>query len=220
MHAVDLIAASIPATERAPLPCETREEVCCITGETALCIPRKTAIKDCFTNSDLLKSPESKWVSVDAFQALKYKWERMSSWICDGRSFTRLNRQGVRAAVFGDTPSTPWAAYATTSYKKHGSLWTPINSGARRVWRFEMKTVDLSDGSFRAIWETMLAWQKRGVSRNAMETMMPGCKDIQIMGYKTWMDFCEWAEPLAHNSTYLFMCYLLPSREELEHEFA
>lgn len=215
MHAVNLIAHAIPQAECAPIEFEISERTCCVTGEVCPCIPRKAALGPAFTNADLLRAPSSRWVSVDAFLALSYKWERMSSWICDGETFTRLDRQGVRAAVFADVPARPWAAYATTSYKKHGSLWAPVNSGSRRVWRFEQATVDLSDGGFRALYGELCAWQKRGVSRSNMETLMPCTADIQRIGAAEWVEFSHWAERRMKSPAYRFMCYLLPSQKEL-----
>jgi hypothetical protein len=218
MHTVSLIANSIPAAERRGLEFDVSERVCCVTGQLCPCIPRKAAIGDAFTNADLLRDPSSRWISVDAFYALTYKWERMSSWLCDGVEFKRLDRQGVRSAVFAGLPATPWAAYATTSYKKHGALWAPINSGNRRVWRFEQASVDLTDGSYVDLYAELCAWQKRGVSRNAMETMEPSTIDLCKMGASTWLAFCTFAERKCKSPAYRFMCYLLPSMEELKNE--
>lgn len=219
MHAVDLIASALK-NEALEMPRETTVETCCLTGEVGHCVFARDAIGAAFTNRDLLKAPTGKYISLNAYIALKYKWERMSSWVCDGETFTRLDRQGVRISVFGETPKTPWVGYATTSYKKHGSLWTPVNSGLRRVWRFEMLTVDLTDGSYRNLYESLCEWQKRGVGRMTMESMEPNIVELKNIGVKTWLEFCEFAESICNSPTWKFMCYLLPSREELKNEQA
>jgi len=123
MHPVNLISTAITGHEDRPeLPIDPSDGVCAITGASCPCIPRKKLLGKSFTNGDLLARPESDMVSTDAYYALKFKWERMNSWFCDGVTFERLTRQDVRAKVFQEAMPKRWSGYATTSYKKHGAL--------------------------------------------------------------------------------------------------
>ena len=216
MHAVDLISAALPEVE---LPAAPVPGVCCVTGTTGPCLPRSALLSKTFTNLDLLRAPESRLVGVPAFRALTHKWERMSSWLCDGETFERLDRQGVRARVIAGEYPARWAAYATTSYKKHGSLWTPVNAGRQRSWRFEGQTVDCSDHErLTAIWTRLNAELRAGISRPVLETLEPSPFTFAAVGIDHWMQFERWARPLFRGALYAFLCYLLPSAEELKAE--
>lgn len=218
MHSVDLIAAALGDTAE-PLPGEPVEGVCCVTGDVTQCIPRKFLLGKSFTNLDLLAAPGSGLVGVAAWRALTHKWERMSSWLCDGESFRKLTRVEVRGIVIaGDYPSL-WIAYATTSYKKHGALRTPVNSGSKRVWLFEMSLVDCSDHArLLSIWERLNLELRSGFSRTVMETLEPNSYVLKEVGFARWRDFERWARPIYHGPLYQFLCYLLPSMEELKDE--
>lgn len=97
MHPVELISAAIKGDpENCILPTETVDGICALTGVVGPCVPRGELLGKSFTNGDLLARPESDLISVDSYVALKYKWERMSSWFCDGHNFERLDRIGVR----------------------------------------------------------------------------------------------------------------------------
>lgn len=221
MHAVDLIATGIPEDDpdRRPLPCEPVDATCAVTGAYAPCVPRKHVIKSAFTNHDLLRCPDSGYVSVHAYTALTYKWERMSSWIATPGAFRRLDRVGVRNAVFGPEPRAPWAGYATTSYKKHGSLWVPVNGPGQRRWRFESVTVDLSNADeAHEVWTRLNEQLRAGYGRAVLETL--DCPPWLLVkgGVKRWIDFEVWARPRYRGPLYQFLCYLLPSQEELRQE--
>ena len=220
MHPVNLIAQAIPThSEGTELPCEPQEGVCALTGAVGACVPRKELLGKSFTNGDLLARPDSPLVSVDAYRALKFKWERMSSWLCNGVTFQRLDRQGVRQqALFAAMPSQ-WTAYATTSYKKHGSLNAVVNTGSRRVWLFETRLVDLSNMTQVMDWWNVLNMALRaGIGRSVMETLECPPFVIAKVGLLTWLDFEAWARPRYLSAMYAFLCYLLPSQDELKHE--
>jgi hypothetical protein len=218
MHAVDLIASAI-APE--PLPCEPGEGVCCVTGQVTACLPRKHLLGKSFTNLDLLAAPQSDMVGVAAYQALIYKWERMSSWYCDGRTFSRLDRQQVRAMVLAGAYGSRWAGYVTTSYKKHGALRAPVNTGSKRVWLFEMAPVDCSNHDrLLLMWERLNRELRAGIGRSVLESLEPNSFVLKSVGYARWRDFVAWARPLYQGALYQFCAYLLPSIEELKHERA
>lgn len=215
MHTCDLIARHIDPID---LPQEPVEGVCCLTGENASCINRKHLLGKSFTNGDLLRRPESDLVSVAAYQALKHKWERMGSWYVDESGFNKLTRKGVRDMVFSESLGTTWAGYATTSYKKHGSLIAPVNTGKSRTWLFEMVLVDCADPRMPGIWQRLNHDLRHGIGRQSMETLEPNSYTLKEIGYHQWHDFERWARPYYQGSLYQFMCYLLPSQDELKHE--
>jgi len=221
MHPVDLIAASIPIDDpdRPVMPGDIESGICAVTGQLCSTIQRDLLLGKSFTDGSLLAAPGSDRVGLNAYLALKYKWERMSSWICDGKTFSRLDRQGVRSAVFSKSPELPWCSYATTSYKKHGSLRTPINSGGQRIWLFESRLVDCTDfQKMMEIWDRLNIELRRGFGRSILESADCPVYLIQKIGMREWIDFERWATPIKNSSLYAFMCYLLPSQEELKNE--
>jgi len=196
------------------------EGICAVTGlHCAETLSRKDLFQKGFNDGATLAAPSSARVSVDAFVALKYKWERMSSWMCDGETFKKLDRQGVRAAVFGGLPVRPWIGYATTSYKKHGALRAPVNSGQSRAWLFENTIVDCSDNDrVLAIWERLNSALRLGFGRPILQDLQCPIHVMRKIGFHFWIDFEEWAHRHYKSSLYSFMCYLLPSQKELKKE--
>ena len=233
MKAVNLIANALrnSGLELPELPEEPIVDICAVTGEECLCVPRKSVLAKSFTNGDLLASPESNHVSVDVFYAWNYgyktdpsknrlkKPERMSSWFCDGSQFVELNRQGVREYVLKIEMPKVWSAYATTSYKKHGSLISPVNIGKRRVWNFEQRVVDCTNMT-RVVqwWEIMNIALRHGISRPIMESLICPPYVIRRIGVTYWTKYYRWAKGKSHSALYSFLCYLLPSQEELKRE--
>ena len=222
MHPVHLIAAAIDPSDpdRPELDAETRTGVCAVSGVECATVARKDLFGKSFTDGAVLAAPDSDRVGVDAYMALRYKWERMSSWICDGENFRRLNRVGVRDAVFAPSlPTQPWASYATTSYKKHGALRARINNGSRRVWLFESRLVDCSDMNLVMDWWLRLdAALRLGFGRSILETLDCPSAVMGKIGPRAWMEFEAWARQRKNSALYAFLCYLLPSQEELRHE--
>jgi hypothetical protein len=222
MHAVNLIASALrsQAPPDAALPGNPAEAVCAVTGQIAPCYPRKGLLGSSFTNLDLLKAPDSAYISEDAWIALSCKWERMSSWICDGESFRRLERRDIRDLALGDAYPDKWAAYATTSYKKHGSLWAPVNTGrAAAVWRFEGIYVDCTDQD-RLVdwWNIMDSAIRTGIGRQSMDTLLPSHTTLSVAGIAAWMDFYNWARSKYLSPLYRFLLYLMPSQEEIKND--
>lgn len=221
MHATDLIATAIPLDDpdRPPLPSERRSLArCAVTGEPRECVRRGELLGKSFTDGDLLAAPTSEWVGVHAYTALRYRWERMSSWWCDGVRFVRLSRRQVRECVLSGTrpAGAGWSGYATTSYKKHGALRAPVNPGDRGTWLFETRLVDCADG------DRVLRWWARlnealaaGFGRASLESLDPHPVALRRAGVEAWLLFERWAWRRHGSGLYDFLCYLLPSQEEL-----
>lgn len=216
MHAVNLIAKALKQSKENIV---IQNDVCCLLGIETECVKRDLVLTPSFTNWDLLKAPSSQYISFDAYVALSYKWERMSSWWCDGESFVRLDRRGVREKVFELHQRALWCGYATTSFKKHGALWTPVCKNGKRIWRFENINVDISDSdNVKALWNELNDILRHGIPRPALATLdiSPGL--IRKAGYALYTKFISWARPIFHTPLYQFLVYLLPSQEELKKE--
>ena len=233
MTAYNLISQALRHEEkRLPvLPYEPVDAVCCVSGEQTQCLKRKDVLGKTFTNGDILMAPESNYAGVDVFYAWYYGYyaeegkkrekrpERMSSWFCDGNTFQELDRQGVREKVLMEEMPDVWAGYATTSYKKHGSLLAPMNSGIKRVWLFEERLVDCSDYDKMMDWWSVLNKALRGgFGRTVLESLECPPYLITKIGINPWITFERWARDKWQSSLYAFLCYLLPSHEELKHE--
>lgn len=219
MHTLQLLSSAIPEAEREPLPSGTMQGVCAFTGEIGPCIPRVHLLGKSFTDQHVLRAPDSPLVSVAAWIAMKYKWERMSSWLCDGTTFTRLDRKSVRHHVLAGVSAARWSGYITTSYKKHGCLRAPVNSGQRQMWLFESRLVDCSNRArLDEWWGVMTEAQRNGVARQSQETldMPPGI--MRKVGVDVWEQFRSWAADKWLSPLYALLCYLLPSQAELRGE--
>jgi len=224
MHTLELIAAALRYSPdgRAPLPEEPAPGVCAVTGSECETIARRHLLTASFTSQALLRAPTSDRVGVAAWWALRHRWERMSSWFCDPYQFARLDRQGVRVQVLtGWINIEPWAGYATTSYKKHGALLAPVNPPGRNVWCWETEIVDASDEeAVNEIWRRLNIELRRGFGRSILESLDCPAFVARKIGAREWMDFEAWARPRYRSSLYRFLCYLLPSQEELKVEAA
>lgn len=219
MHATRLIFDALPLAEREPLPAVPAPGICCITGEAGDCVPRAELLGKSFTEQHLLKAPDSPLVGVPAWCALKYRWERMGSWLCDGQTFARLDRLCVREHVIGGVRRERWGGYVTTSYKKHGAMKAPVNSGARQVWQFEMVQVDCSDrAKLAAWWDVLNRALREGIGRQSMEALDMPPAVMRKVGIAKWEAFRAWARDKHRSGLYALLCYLLPSQEELKKE--
>jgi hypothetical protein len=218
MHTIRLISKCL-SEEDSPSPKKVKKEICAVTGYYTDCIKRRELLKKGFTNESLLRAPLSEWVSVEAYRVLRYRPERSRSWICDGRSFKILDRLSVRDVVINQKYSKIWAGYATTSFKKHGSLWARVNRLGNRVWRFEALDVDCSDHDLlEHIWNRLNVAFLNGIGRKSMETLLCPPVVLKMIGLKKWITFEKWARPLIGSPLYRFMVYLLPSQKELNEQ--
>lgn len=229
MHPVNLIASAIRSNLANGIDIndakfhswsgKTERGICALTGLDAECVERKNAIGKSFTNIDTLACPNSQHVSIDALYGLKYKWCRAGSWFCDGATFERLDRVGVRNKVFQAEMPPMWTAYATTSYKKHGELLAKVNTGNQRIWLFEMRLVNCSDVvKVNEWWNILNVALRNGIGRTSMEKCDCPPYLMQKVGLKTWLDFHNWAKDKYLSALYSFLCYLLPSQAELKNE--
>jgi hypothetical protein len=220
MHTVNLIASALrkhPPSDIKTPPGKAVEAVCAVTGEISPCYPWESLFGASFTNYDLLKAPDSRYVSADAWITFSYKWERMSIWFCDGEQFRRLERKNVREIVVNGVYPELWSAYVTTSYKKHGAFSTVVNSGRMAVWLFENVRVDCTDHALLINWwEILNEALCDGISRACMETLKPNSSVLASPGINRWLKFHTWAQPKFSGCLYQFLCYLLPSQEELK----
>lgn len=232
MHTANLIAQALGnmGLLREP-PCRPEPHVCAVTGQMCACLPWDEVIGDNFTDAQRLAAPDSPWVSVDVWQAWMHGFrtgedkkrdkrpERMSSWFVTPERFEMLDRQGVREKVLAVDLPPLWAGYATTSYKKHGSLVAPINGLGRRVWAFEQRLVDLSDyRDAMRLWGELNRMLRLGFWRSILETLDCPTHIVRDHGWREWLQFVEYAEPRHLSGQYAFLCYLLPSQEELKAE--
>lgn len=216
MNIYKLISDSIKDIH-VPLPSEPTQSVCAVTGENCLCVPRKKLFSSKFTEQSNLNCPESQFVGIDAYQAVKYKKTRMSSWITDGHEFRLLKRIDIRPLVLSGTGADLWAGWITTSYKKHGSFRAVLNSAGRAVWAFDELLVDCSDNKkVNEIYNQLVIYLKKGFSRTTLETLT--CPGFVIMraGLLEWLALEKWAKPIYKSNLYKLLCYLLPSQAELK----
>ena len=220
MQACELIAKAIPVEDREELPCHTQLGTCCVTGEACETIDAKFCIGPSFTDHAVLRSPGSPRIGVSAYWALKYKWERMSLWWCNGFEFRRLERVSARLLILSaDYGPCPWAGYITTSYKKHGCLRAPVNVAPKAVWLFDSLLVDCSDHlKLIGWWEIMRQAQRDGIGRQSMEALEIPAGILAQIEASAWIAFRRWAEGKVRSPLYQLLCYLLPSQEELKAE--
>ncbi len=201
--------------------------LCCITGDVGDTIARKHLLGPSFTDLELLALPDSERIGThvwDAFTAgelrngktRRYCPERMSSWRCTADHFESLTRQGVRDAVFGPAPESPWAGYVTTSYKKHGGLRAPVNTGDSNVWLWESVRVDCTDRvALQGVWDALRRYQDAGIPRPVLETGEMEPHLVGKVGVSKALDYQHWSRPRIESALYQFCVYLLPSADEL-----
>jgi len=196
--------------------------VCCVTGRTGPGITRKRLIGKSFCDQAVLVTPESQYVGLPAWSALRYKWERMACWLAgdgDMRLFRGSEgRKSLRDTILNERyPSTPWAGYITTSYKKHGALRAPVNAGARRVWQYDEMRADLSDRVKIAGWWKRLHNERvNGISRAMLETLRAKPIALRSISVTRWTSLLAWATTIHRDPAYRVLCYLLPSKDEIE----
>lgn len=224
MSAIPLLYESLTAREP-PEPSVIGR--CCVLGTEELCIGRNHAIKPSFTNLDLLRAPDSEQVSVRAWRVLTHSAPAaegkkrdtfplmQSSWIVSNGQFRQLDRLAVRPLVIEGIRAQSWAAYVTTSYKKHGCLRAPVNRNGSQRWLFELDVVDCSDRAKVAEWwQRLRSARESGIPRPVIESL--DCS-LHLMGkhFALWREFESWARTRWQSPLYRFLTYLLPSEEEI-----
>jgi len=217
MHTLQLIGRQIKDHWK-ELPSEPQKEICCVSGDYCDCVPRKKTFSSGFTSQKKLAAPESQWVSVEIYQAMKYRPSR-SSWVVSENGFQKLTRIEAREYVLHNQLSPPWAGYITTSYKKHGGLIAPFNSGDKAVWLFETMIVDCSDSEKINRWYNIMDDALRnGIGRTIIETLEISPLYIPKIGIDRWIAFEKWARPKINDPLYKFLTYFMKSQEELKDE--
>lgn len=216
MNIYKLISNSIKDSH-VPFPIEPIPAVCAVTGECCLCVPRKKLFSSNFTEQPNLKCPESQFVGIDAYQALKHRKTRMSSWLATKEKFRVLKRIDVRPLVLEGVCSDLWAGWVTTTYKKHGATRAKLNHASQAVWAFDEMLIDCSDNKkVNEIYNQLVVWLKKGFSKATLETL--NCPGFVIMrvGLQEWLKLEKWAKLIYKSNLYKFLCYLLPSQDELK----
>lgn len=228
MHTCQLIAAAIQEYERPQLPCKPVEEVCAVTGVRGPCLPRNKVISDANCDGFLFANQTSSFVHVDVFTAWNFgetkegnkrqtNPERQSCWYCNEHEFRKVNKVAMRPIVLEGSRFSPWAMWVTTSYKKHGSIRSPLNIGRFGRVGFDEVVVDCSNNAeVVSTWTRLRDAQSAGIPRPLIEHLDISPGYIKKLGWRVWRDFEVWARPRVHSSLYQFMTYLLPSKEELK----
>jgi hypothetical protein len=210
MSAITLVARHIPDVDG-----KTEPGLCCVTGIECDTFPKSTGIKPSFTQLDLLLAPDSERIGVDAFKCLNYRPLR-SCWHVDESGLAEANKALARSVIFSESRQSPWAMYMTTSYKKHGVLRAPVNTGNQCRILFENVIADFSNRSeVKAWWDTLRAVQDAGLPRSVIESVDIDVYLINKLGWRMCEDFRAWATPKKASPLYQFLAYLLPSKEEL-----
>lgn len=199
-----------------------------MTGLRGLCVPRKHGLPSSYTDQAAMAAPHSQWIGVDVYWAFHFTRinpksgkpacpERTSCWWTDGREFRIMARADIRAIILDGSPSTPWAMWVTTSYKKHGSIRSPVNAPPRGAIGFDELRVDaMDDKKVMEWWEIMTTAQMDGIGRRMQEEVScpPGL--LKKVGLGPWMKFKKWAYIRRNDPLYRLLCYLLPSQEDLK----
>lgn len=215
MNIFELISNTIKK-EWIDLPSEPIVKICAVTGKKTLCVPRKNLMSSGFTDQRVLSCPTSDFISIEAYQTMKYQLERKSSWIVIEKKFKRLKRIDIRPYVLNGVQGKIWAGYVTTSYKKHGALKAVINH-SKAIWAFDEALVDCSNKEKVNNWYNHLVVEfKKGFGRTILETLHCPPYILKRIGLMEWQQFEKWAKPKYKSSLYKFLCYLLPSQAELK----
>lgn len=208
------------------LPCIPKIGVCCVSGEKTFCIPRKYAIKDTFTNGDLLRAPSSDMVSVEWFQVLGYSTGehkypfRQGNWVVieDANGNVSILYPKTKSEILEIVRHPPdgiWGAYVTTSYKKHGALWTRLNRNGSNIWTWETNIVDCSDLALvEDIIIPMLDMYSRGASRKALEIVEYDAITAKNITPIEWLLYERKNKTRSKSLIYQFLASLIPAKEK------
>lgn len=219
VHTVDLIANAIK--DEVEIPDNTEIGICCVTGTECQTIKKKDVVSALFSNNDILLAPDSNRIGIAATIAMRYGWERKSSWFVNENQFIRFEKKLFRDMLLnGVQNSRTWSIYITTSYKKHGALVTKVNNYKYGIWRFEMLDVDARDGLKNRFWYEKIADAliNKKIGRSIIESLDCPAWLINKIGLKEWTDFYRWAKDKCMSPLYKLCCYLLPSQEDLKNE--
>jgi hypothetical protein len=131
--------------------------------------------------------------------------------------WVEINKAFVRGKVLNGSGSRPWAGWVTTSYKKHGSLRSPVNKYPFGVWGFDEYIVDCSDKEkVNEWWNRLRKAQDSGLGRTTLENVQMPVAMLAKADMGAWLEFRQWACDKKDSALYKFLCYLLLSQEELK----
>jgi len=233
MHSTDLISACLTADQKEPLPEAAQSGVCCVSGATTDTVARKHLFGANFNDMNILACPDSQRVGVNVWYAFKFgepginpetgelnkrkKYKEMQTcWWTDGETFREMRKAQIRELVLRGTTSKHWAGWVTTSYKKHGSLRSPVNNTPFGIWGFDDLQVRANDkDKVLAIWFKLRNAQNNGIGRTGIESLNIPVGIMLKVGMIFCNDFLAWARPVFQSPLYQFLTYLLPSQEEL-----
>lgn len=229
MHTVDLIAASLTDDQKEPLPVAALPGICCVTGAQTDTIPAKELLGSNFMDNNLLAAPTSDRVGVNTWYAFqlgyfaeegkkrKKKPEFMACWYCDGQQFAEVGKAEIRQKVLHGTPASHWAGWVTTSYKKHGSLRSPVNNKPFGFWGFDDLLINASDrAAVLETWRRLRQAQTIGIGRTGIETLDIPVGIMLKIDISECNEFLMWAQSRYQSPLYKLLAYLLPSQQELK----
>ena len=236
MHATSLFVQAARASKLAgglegepeEITSPVEDGVCCLTGEECLTIPRKDLLTSSFTRLDLLERPDSDRIGIDVWDAWTWGWreagkkrdyrpERMSAWCATESGLTLLSRQDIRRLAIDGPMEEMSCIFATTTYKKHGTLIAPVNPPGQLQVGWDDEVVGLSHGETVCDWWIRLrGMQDAGWVRPVLESLEPSLHQFRKLGAEQWTAFEYWARGRYQSPLYRFLCYLLPSQEELK----
>lgn len=223
MHPTDLIAMHVEMDTP-----ETKHEICALTGVQCECVPLKSIISSSFTDGRLFAYPSSNWLGVNVYKAWKFEIrhpdkkrgfapERNSCWVVNktGWQYKLVKREIRDIALNGYDP--PWSCWVTTGYKKHGSLRAVVNNSRFGAIALNESLADCSDvGKTKILYDTMHDMQISGFGRKILETLDCPPGYLKKYGFEKWNKYREWAKPFYQSALYQFVCYILPTKEEME----
>jgi len=73
-------------------------------------------------------------------------------------------------------------------------------------------------GRVREWWDVLNVALRAGIGRTVLESLDCPPFVMAKVGLPVWLEFEAWARPKYLSALYAFLCYLLPSQEELKHE--
>lgn len=231
MHPVDLLAGAFRKME-GNLPDMTGMEdgICCISGAFGPTLARKDFIASSFTDRGGMLAPDSDRIGVNAAIALRFavpvegkkrpRWPEMNdSWWTDGRAFDVMDRPTARERIlhgYNTDVWRPWAAYITTTKKKHGAMRAVINTSERGCWAFDEHLIDCAGDRVNRWYDRMRQAMRDGIGRMSIaEGDMPPAL-MRRIGLDVWLPFAEWARPRRTAPLYALCVWLLPTQAELK----
>jgi hypothetical protein len=181
-----------------------------------MCVARKDLFGRSFVDQNLMRAPASQHVGTNAWTALRHVPERKANWWCDGDTFRTVTRSEVRDLVLNGVTAPQWCGYITTSYKKHGALRAPVNSGGTQRWLLETRVVDCSARTVvRELWHRMRDLRMAGATREQIAALDVPPSALKRIGIARWMDFAAYMRTHQEDGLFALLLHLMPTQDEL-----